>query len=62
MVQLGQNSAVTIRAITESRGGIGPELLKERGSKVLEKVDNKVERGYLFCFGFVEPLPRVRGS
>ena len=48
MVQLGENSAVTIRAITESRGREGSELVKERRSKVPEKVDSKVERGYFF--------------
>ena len=42
VVQLGENSAVTIRAITESRGREGSELLKERRSKVPEKVDSKV--------------------
>ena len=53
MVQLGQNSAVTIRAITESRGREGSEHLKERRPKVMDKVESKIERGYLFCFGFV---------
>ena len=62
VVQLGENSAVTIRAITESRGGEGSELLKERRPKVPEKVDIKVVRGFLFCLVFVGPLPRVRGS
>ena len=52
VVQLGENSAVTIRAITESRGREGSELLKERRSKVPEKADSKVVRGCLFCFGF----------
>ena len=62
VVQLGENSAVTIRAITESRGREGSEHLKERRPRVPEKVDSKVVRGCLFCFGFVGPLPRVRGS
>ena len=61
MVQLGENSAVTIRAITESRGREGSEHLKERRLKVPEKVDSKVLNRCLFCFGFVGPLPRVRG-
>ena len=62
VVQLGENSAVTIRAITESRGREGSEHLKERRSKVPEKADSKVVRGCLFCFGFVGPLPRLQGS
>ena len=62
VVQLGANSAVTIRAITESRGREGSEHLKERRLKVPEKVDSKVVNRCLFCFGFVGPLPRVRGS
>ena len=62
VVQLGENSAVTIRAITESRGREGSEHLKERRSTVPEKADSKVVRGCLFCFGFVGPLPRLQGS
>ena len=62
VVQLGENSAATIRAITESRGGEGSEHLKERRPKVPEKVESEVVREYLFCFGFVGPLPRVQRS
>ena len=62
VVQLGENSAVTIRAITESRGREGSEHLKERRPKVPEKVDSEVVREYLFYFGFVGPLPRVQRS